>query len=567
MFRTFLTVATFAALGMPLALADESLQRELDRDVILRAMADELTRSKSELMLGDLERPYYIEYVLVDGIYARIRASLGAVTQRGVRRIRPFRSDVRVGSYELDNTNFSSGGGFHGSGRGADMPIENDYAAIRQAIWWISDLDYKGVSEDIVRKRAFMESKLIEDKPHDFSREEPIVHFEASAPLAIEMTPLENIAVELSAVFRNHPEIRESSVETSGAIGNKYMVNTEGSRLRTVSRMFSINVSATVQSDDGMLLGDARSFQAFTLGELPPIDEMLADCRSMIVGLVELKNAPTLDSYTGPILFDAEPATSVFGRQFAGSFPGGQRNVGSRTSPHDFSKKIGQRILPRSVTVVDDPTLETIGETRAFGHYLIDDQGVRPQSITLVENGKLKAQLMSRNPSKEFSQSTGHGRGVYQAQASIANLIVTTTDGLDATEMRQALAEACEDEGLAYGIRVASLGNIGGGGRFYGGRRGGGPLFVYKVYPDGKEELVRGVEMTGLNLKAFKRLLALGDTPHVRNVAGRSGGAPRTLAVPALLFEELDLTKIDRDFDKPPILPPPAARAKTKAQR
>ncbi len=68
---------------------------------------------------------------------------------------------------------------------------------------------------------------------------------------------------------------------------------------------------------------------------------------------------------------------------------------------------------------------------------------------------------------------------------------------------------------------------------------------------------MRGVEIGQFDLKAFKRMLAAGNQPYVLN---NSGGSGRTIVVPALLFEELDLAKIDRDFDTPPILPNPLAR-------
>ena len=81
---------------------------------------------------------------------------------------------------------------------------------------------------------------------------------------------------------------------------------------------------------------------------------------------------------------------------------------------------------------------------------------------------------------------------------------------------------------------------------------------MYKVYPDGREELVRGAEIAQVDLKAFKRMLAAGDTPFVHNT-GAWGGST-TVSAPAMLFEELDLAKVDHDFDKPPILPSPLAR-------
>jgi hypothetical protein len=86
-------------------------------------------------------------------------------------------------------------------------------------------------------------------------------------------------------------------------------------------------------------------------------------------------------------------------------------------------------------------------------------------------------------------------------------------------------------------------------------------LVMYKVSPDGKEELVRAAEIARFDLKAFKRMLAMGDKPYILNAGGMPG---RTIVAPAMLFEELDLAKIDRDFDKPPILPNPLVRGQEK---
>ncbi len=212
--------------------------------------------------------------------------------------------------------------------------------------------------------------------------------------------------------------------------------------------------------------------------------------------------------------------------------------------------KLGKRILPRFVNVVDDPAQEVVAGTPVMGHYVYDDQAVKAQAVTLVEGGKLKTLLMSRNPSKELKQSNGHARGGFGwARAGIGCLIVTAEPPTDAAGLTQELLDACADEGLEFGLRIASLGSVGDGGT--------NPLVMYKVYPDGRQELVRGAEIARIDLKAFKRVLAAGDTPYVLNLGGTDGS---TVVVPALLFEELDLAKIDRDFDKPPILPNPVER-------
>lgn len=542
------------------------LDQALREDVVLRALVDELERSLGGLKLEGLESPYFIEYGLLDAAVARVSAEFGAVTNRGEARQRVLRTDVRVGSYDLDNTNFSddSYGYWRSRGGGGDaapVPIEDDYDAIRQAVWWATDRDYKSVVETLAKKKAFMESKLIVDKPPDFSREQPSVHIEQRSTVQLDLPTLEKLAVDLSNLFRAYPDTLDSGVTVAATAGNKYLINSEGTRLRIAGNRYIVSVSAKVQADDGMELSDAFTVYVNDIKDLPSADELGQRCRALIERLIAVKKAPKLaEAYTGPVLFDAEAAAEVFSRHFGSRFTGGQRDVGSQTSPDDFANKLERRILPRFLRVLDDPTVERIGNLPVMGHYDYDDQGVPAQTVTLVEEGRLKSLLMSRNPSKEFSQSNGHGRGFYGPAAAVGCLIVSTTDPFKPDQLRQELLDGCKDEGLDFGVRIATLGSGGGGGSRSRGWGGGGtmPLAIYKVFPDGREELVRGAEIARFDLKAFKRMLAAGDDPYVLNSAGRAES--NTVVAPALLFEELDLAKIDRDFDKPPILPSPLAR-------
>lgn len=577
--KAAIAAVVIAFLPWPTAVsADEALDREMKQDVVLRALVDELQRGAVGLELEDLERPYFIEYGLVDSASASVSAALGAVIRSNERRSRRLRTDVRVGSYELDNTNFGGeydgyfGGGWFGFGRGAPVPIEDDYYALRQAFWWATDRSYKSAVETLEKKKAFMKTKMIEDKPEDFSRETPAVFLEDRLEPRVNSDRLQEMAVVLSAVFGDYPQVQRSGTSLSATAGNKYLVNSEGTRLRSSGRHYSLSVTATVQADDGMKLSDSFSVQVRKLDEFPPMDELKQRCHKLAEQLLQVKDAPILEPYSGPVLFEAKPAASIFSSRFGRNFAGGQRNVGSRTSPDDFENKLDKRILPRFMNVVDDPTQQRLADKPVMGHYVYDSQGVPARPVTLVEGGRLKTLLMSRNPSKESKQSTGHGRGSYRPRAGIGCLIVTVEEGTDAEALEQEMLEACEDEDLEYGIRIASLGSVGGGERFgryrryYGGYdlggsySGGGstPLLIYKVYPDGRQELVRGAQIARFDLKAFKRVLAAGDQPYLLN----RGGAfeEQTVVAPGMLFEELDLAKIDQDFDQPPILPNPLVR-------
>ena len=524
-------------------LANPDVQQEIKQDVVLRALVDELARNQSGLELEGFERPYFIEFGLDDSVQAWVAAELGSVLMSSPYRSRQLRCELRVGSYELDNTNF--GGGYGRGGGGARLPIEDDYDAIRQAIWWATDREYKDVVEAFEKKKAFMESKMIEDKPHDFSRAEPVVYFEPRVilefgpvfyavaakkppqPYEAQLDPLEELVIAVSSAFKDYPELHESGVSLHIEIGNDYLVNTEGTRLRRMHSSCTLSAHASVQADDGMTLADSFEVVARSFEEMRPESDFIERCRKMAEQLMQVKQAPKLKAYTGPVLFKPKAAAHVFSDVFADNFCGGQRPLGSSTSPDDFEKKIGKRVLPRSVDVVDDPTRSELEGEPVMGHYLYDDQGVKARPVQLVEKGKLQAQLMSRNPSKLTDKSTGHGRGGWGPSASVGCLVLTSEDGADEAALREELLEACDDEDLEYGIVVTSLGEVGSDGGGYYGYSGGGstPLVMHKVFPDGKEELVRGAQFGEIDLKVFKRILAVGDKLAVINEGRGSSGS------------------------------------------
>jgi len=108
-----------------------------------------------------------------------------------------------------------------------------------------------------------------------------------------------------------------------------------------------------------------------------------------------------------------------------------------------------------------------------------------------------------------------------------------------------------------------------------GGGGGGTSLAeVYKLFADGHEELVQGVEIADMNPVQFKDIVAVGDAASVHTEEfiprigamfsmGMSGftNVPVVSSVaPPLLFEELSLVKSQGPFPNPPIGPSPLAK-------
>jgi predicted Zn-dependent protease len=308
--------------------------------------------------------------------------------------------------------------------------------------------------------------------------------------------------------------------------------------------------------------------------------------------MLKLRSASSLDSYNGPVLFEGDAAGEVFSQQFS---PG---LMAVRTPLSDDSRfemffsqlmnqlggasmldKIGGRVLPDFLSVADEPLLPDYHGKQLVGSVKIDDDAVTTRRTLLVDHGVLKTLLVTRDPVRSLLQSTGSRRGW---GPSPSNLIVTSDKSLSEAELRAELLKRVKDRGLPYGIVVRRAGG-GAAASFMRmaarmaqpGRSAGTSLSeVYRVFPDGHEELLRGVEISEMPSSIFKEIVAVGDRPAVftdefipRAGALFSLGASATpnvpivsCVVPSLLFEEISLVKSEGPFPNPPISPSPLAQ-------
>jgi TldD protein len=246
-------------------------------------------------------------------------------------------------------------------------------------------------------------------------------------------------------------------------------------------------------------------------------------------------------------------------------------------------------VLPASVALVDDPTLKESQGQPLLVHYDVDDEGVKAQRVTLIENGILKNLLMSRRPGPDFESSNGHARSadLSETRPLSSNLLFQANDALKPAELRKKFIDACRNDGHAWCLEVKQMDNpalssvhqedfsdfIGGvaGGIASGERI---PLIVYRVYvADGREEMVRGGVIEGLTLRSMRNMLGIGDDAQVytymQNAAdgfsgtalgafgSAQGGIPSTVIAPSLLLDEIEIRGFHGEPRRVPLVPAP----------
>jgi len=576
-----------------------------DNDHTLQAMRDEMTRAKTrlELKIPNIEqpvRPYFVQYRLLDLEVREVVAEFGTLLSSTHTRNRFMDVDARVGSYKLDSSNFVSDEGFRGFiGPTGEVGVDRDYDSLRQDLWIATDQAFKEAVETYSRKQAYLSSLARQSDIDDFAKGEPVQLVEALETPDWTSRNWDQEARETSATLRAFSEIHESRVTYYLVYATEYLLTSEGTEIRQNRHFAAIEAGVSTFANDGVPLNDFYATYATRPADLPGVETVRKGLNVAGTELMTLRAAPPAQDYTGPVLFEARAAAPMLAQVLGPAVNGArppisfspvmEQMLGNLGGKSDWVGRLGARVLPAGVSLVDDPSARDFRGMPLIGSYAVDNEGVRAQKVTLVDSGNLKNELMSRRPGPDFNESNGHGRAAFlnDAKPTMSNLFFSSAQTLSAADLKKKFLDSCRAEKLNYCLVVREMDNpvlsllhqedfselL----ASYGGGAGNGdrlPLVVYRVYPEtGREEMIRGSRIIGLNTRALRNLAGIGNDNFVYNYmqsqnngfAGTALGAfgsaqvglPAAVVAPSLLFDELEMRGARGEAKRLPLLPPP----------
>ncbi len=566
---------------------------------ILDAIAEEMNRSMQSLQIGRAPKPYHISYKVTEVDVNDVVSSLGHATTRRNRHFVNIEARVRVGSIDVDNANFVVAGAEAYDGVSAfTLPLEATPRIARRATWLVTDTAYK---EALIQLQAKNDARRAsggakQDVPGWTEEQAVVAEDPVDVPALESLDDLEARANTLSATFRDHTDVRDSRVAFTSYLERRWYINSEGTSAHDTRRASGVLIAAFGQADDGQELGQHWSRYGRTAADLPKEAEMKAAADQLAALIGQLAKAPKLDRYTGPVLFEGEGAAGIVRYTLAPHLggtplPEGLAPAQAKQFGGGLADKVGLKVLSDNLSIVDDPTASKAGGHALIGGYAIDDEGVAAQKVEVVKNGMLQTLLHSRTPSKKGEKSNGHARrtapgGMFHGTAT--NLILTGKGGMDRKKLVAKLLAEAKANGLPHAIIIKRMDDAAATATPEMTRRELINLYqnadtdlpppatlVYKVTFDGKEQLVRPVQLGEVALRTWKDVIAVGKTQTVANFlasgdgyviqrltgvgdgAVPSSGIESSVTTPDLLFKELDLSAYTIGKREKPAIPRP----------
>lgn len=580
-------------------------QQDQSREMIFKAMEDELQRNRANLYLPGLKSPYFFSYTLADAQFISINASLGGLIFSQEKSVNSQETNVLVGSNAFNNLNFFDENNRNSRTNYTWVPEEMSYPGIRNSFWNSTDSRFKKAAEMIETKSVSITQQNLPPELINLPDYYPVDV--KTTYISNEKTPfthsqLENIGLQLSKIFEKYSGFSNSGVEIYSITADIYYVSSEGMKFVQPYQLVTIRAFVETQADDGEPLMDYTVFYYNSAEQIPSIEVLSKQVIMMADQLEKLRTAPVItEMYSGPVMFVGDAVAEVFNTAFVRDNNGilaGRRYISSTSQiskwmsnlmPKDnhSEKLMDKKVISRNLNILTVDYLDEYKNVPLIGHYSIDADGVIPDNhLSLVQNGVLKAVLSNRIPTFSSRSSNGHQRfgfiyngitstlapGVLMMTGENRNKFVLSFD-----KMKKKLIELAKEEDFDYAYIVVKLPesilNLPGLDSYFKSDGYVRPMYVYRInVKDGTETLVRTTKMATLKMKSFKQVVAIAKElePFNRMISGKGTGfygydefqlvgIPASFILPkAILFKELDIEKDDDVMkNKDPLVPNP----------
>ncbi len=539
-------------------------------DPLRRALHVELDRSLSSLALPDEPPPYWIAYDVVQGRVATTYAESGAVLTDDEVPHRQLRVEVRCGDADFDSGNFDALGEPNGVVVGG-LPLEDEVLALRREIWLHTDRAYKDAVEQFSRKKAELGPEAL---PGPAQAPMSPVRGGAVEPRPLDGERIRSLVTHLSELLAAEPLFEEVVAAGRDWQGTRVTVTSEGTSFERPTGHAVLRIEAVLKTADGSRVRDGRWWVARTAAELPPLSELEHEVRDLGKWLVALAEAPVLEDWLGPVLFEGPAAVEVFRQLVAPEVVGTppEREGRGPWGPEPVERpraRIGRRLLPEGWTVVDDPRPELPGQL------VLDHEGVPSERVELVEDGVVRRLLQSRVPAGDEPASTGHARagGGDRRQALPTNVAVVPPRSVSSRKLEQKALRLAAQTGQDRVLVIRRLEPPAMTEDFDVHFTGEGPppgltppYEAYLLASDGRREAVRGLGFHGVDRRMLRDIVLAGevegplgvmdaDPGPQRYLIGAVGGLPASWSGPAVLVSELEL--YGSGGGEPRVVPPP----------
>lgn len=531
-------IVTLAVLCAALALPAQKMPDHL----YLRAMHDEMQRTQKELRMEGGPKPFFIVYRLIQTEKQHLSSHFGQAVLNNLQEPQYLQADVYLyaGTAQKNSSGFTTDRSGSDLGVSYEVNVPKSYDGIRRALWRITNAQYLSAATLYEKKEAYKKQKNLEGEDPDFSYAPKTAYVEEIPAFTYrDETQYQQLLNEITSLRPEIKQLEKLVAEFSRSQQEIYFLDSEGDFAVYPEQTEFIRVLLTYRSKHGHVIEEKETF---ALDFNAPLDKekLMQQVRAFYQVAAQRQNFEMAQSYIGPVLLRAQGAGRYFNRTFVNAMANTKPLLSSDLLPASvspFKDRMGLRVISPLFDVYDRPFAKEYNGQKLSNFTPIDAEGVKPQELQLVKNGKLAALPTIRSLIKDQKQSNGHARSVsYAPRAALTNVFFIPKKTLSVAELERLFLEKCKEQEMEYCYIMDE--------------KADGNILLERVYPqDGRKEWVLG-NVSGADLRSLRSISAAADDLQV----WQSGG---NVVAPSIILEELTIDPISAKPSRKPFVPFP----------
>jgi TldD protein len=505
---------------------------------------------------------------LHDSNTTTIQTSAGRLIRSKQQQSFTLSSELRIGSPSLDNTrplqeNFDPQTTYLPTNKIID-PLNTKEVSLKakRQIEWLYRKSRKKWHELQTNLALHPRS---ENQGWDHHKSQKIYkHTTSAKTIQIDSTQLkiwERDLKDLSMSLKDSLWIYESEFNFVSISTKSYLSDTDSNNVEKVESLCYLDIVFRTRGKHGEIL---QQFKKITFTKPPKrlnTKDLQKTKTDLLLKLVQNKKAPNIKPFAGPVILKGK-AAAVYIHEV----------IGHRLEAHRFKieedgrtfyQKVGEKIAPNWIDIIDDATQTHFHTTPLNGHYTYDDQGVKSKKVELIKDGILKTFLIGKASPNDTLFSNGHSRGNLNKLPSsrMANTQLIAQKTMDSTTLMKTFKNLIKKSDKNIGYIIYDL--------------SGGFTFTDQTMPQtfkltpfylteyniktGKETVVKNADISGTPLVSLNQIIAAGENSSVFNgyCGAESGWVPVSSISPDLLFKNMELETQYHEKHLPPLLDMP----------
>ena len=445
--------------------APNSEAKENVSEQFFQTARNEWATDIKEMTVGDINAPYYQEYLMTDARIFAVEASEGNLFYSNEKQIRKLTPKVLLGGDLSNNENLYDKS--NTLPESYKMPIDNHNGAFVRDFRKATESEYlKAVTQWEIKKTTTQQS----DNRHNRERSDAKSSqtFDEQFFDFPTLNELEHFARETSTALANYDFLTHSGANIYIMLGNTYYWNSEKTTYIRPISIIGMQLYGMVKKSDGEDYWDRTTIFFPCADSLLSSQHIQNEIDRFILHLQNVKKANNrkIENYSGPVLIESEAVgqflTSALLEQTPNLLAYRKPILTGLSCKQSFEGQLDKIVTSKNISVTANKSRDKFDNSTFVRHERTDADGVETQETEIIRNGELIALMGNRNTTKSTPYSNGfqqlaiHNEGCFATRGT-SRIDFEHKATVSHKKLKQLLIKEAKKQGCQYAYIIRQV--------------------------------------------------------------------------------------------------------------